>query len=105
VALKAATETFTNKVGALSTTQLEAPNATTKLHNTKNELRGRPLPSRVPTNPRVTSFPMESGWKSNPFGGSVDLGLLPQIPKGHQELLARERDLEQRKLVFMEERG
>jgi hypothetical protein len=31
--------------------------------------------------------------KLNPFGGSVDLGLLPRIPKGLQVLVARMGDL------------
>jgi hypothetical protein len=41
---------------------------------------------------------------SNPFGGSVDLGLLLRIPTGLQVLVAREGDLEHLSLVGMEER-
>ena len=39
-ALEGDDRTFTNKVGALSTTQLEAPNTTTKLHHNGIWLRG-----------------------------------------------------------------
>jgi hypothetical protein len=42
--------------------------------------------------------------KSNPFGGTVDLGLLPQIPKGLQVLVARMEDIENLIFVAMEER-
>jgi hypothetical protein len=42
--------------------------------------------------------------KSNPFGGSVDLGLLLRIPKGLQVLVAREGDLGKISLVAMVER-
>jgi hypothetical protein len=41
---------------------------------------------------------------SNPFGGSVDLGLLLRIPKGLQVLVSREGDLEHLRLVVTEER-
>jgi hypothetical protein len=47
---------------------------------------------------------MKSVGKSNPFGGSVDLGLLLRIPKGLQVLVDREGDLENLSLVVMEER-
>jgi hypothetical protein len=40
---------------------------------------------------------------SNPFSGSVDIGLLLRIPKGLQVLVAREGDLEHLSLVVMEE--
>jgi hypothetical protein len=40
---------------------------------------------------------------SNPFGGSVDLGLLLRIPKGLQVQVAREGDLQHLSLVVMEE--
>src|ERR1041385_2232709 len=38
--LEGGNQTFTNKVGAISTTQLEAPNETTKLHHNGMWLRG-----------------------------------------------------------------
>jgi hypothetical protein len=41
---------------------------------------------------------------SNPFSGSVDLGLLLGIPKGLQVLVAIEEDIEHLSLVIMEER-
>jgi hypothetical protein len=42
--------------------------------------------------------------KSNCFGGSVDLGLLPRIPKGLQVLVARMVDLGIFSLATMDER-
>jgi hypothetical protein len=47
---------------------------------------------------------MKKVGNSNPFGESVDLGLLIQIPKGLQVLVAREGDLDHLRLVIMEER-
>jgi hypothetical protein len=44
-------------------------------------------------NIRVTSPSTKQGEKSNFLGGSIDLGLLPQIPKGLSVPVARERDL------------
>jgi hypothetical protein len=43
-----------HKVEDLSTTQLEAPNSTEKLCNTKHNLQGRNLPSRTWRHPRQT---------------------------------------------------
>jgi hypothetical protein len=42
--------------------------------------------------------------KSNGFGGSVDLGLLPRILEGLQVLVARMGDLVLRSFATMEER-
>ena len=44
----------------------------------KNDQR----PSRVPMNPRFTSSSKEWIWKSNRFGGRVDLGQLSQVLEG-----------------------
>ena len=44
----------------------------------KNDQR----PSRVPMNPRCTSSSKEWIWKSNRFGGRVDLGQLSQVLEG-----------------------
>jgi hypothetical protein len=41
-------ETFTQSIGASSTTQLEAPNKPTKVLHTKIEKGGRLLPARIP---------------------------------------------------------
>jgi hypothetical protein len=42
--------------------------------------------------------------KSNPFGGSVDLGLLTQTPKGFEVLVDRMGDLVYLSFATMEER-
>jgi hypothetical protein len=42
--------------------------------------------------------------KSNHLGGSVDLGLLPRIPKGHHVLVARMGDLVLWSFATMEEK-
>jgi hypothetical protein len=55
----------------------------------KNDQR----PSRVPMNPRCTSSSKEWIWKSNRFGGRVDLGQLSQVLEGQGVWVARERDL------------
>jgi hypothetical protein len=72
---------------------LEAPNRPTQALTHKIELGGRLIPARVPRNPRVTSSSMKWRGKSNCLGRSVDLGLLPRIPKGLQVLVARMGDL------------
>jgi hypothetical protein len=99
-------KTFTQSIGASSTTQLEAPNRTTKLLHTKIELWGWLLSARIPKNTRVTSSLMKwgGGGKSNCLGGSVDIDLLPQIPKGLQVLMARMGDLVLWSFATMEER-
>jgi hypothetical protein len=86
-------EIFTQSIGVSSTTQLKAPNRPTKLLHTKIEQGGRLLSARVPRNPRVTSPSMKWRGKSNRLGGSVNLGILPRIPKGFQGLVARMGDL------------
>jgi hypothetical protein len=68
-------EIFTQSIGASFTTQLEAPNNATKLLHTKIEQGGGFF------RPRVTSPSMKWRGKSNHLGGSVDLGILPRIPK------------------------
>jgi hypothetical protein len=83
---------------------LEAPNRPTKLLHTKIELGGRLLLARVPRNPRVTSPSIKLRGKSNHLGGSVDLGLLPQIPKGLQVLVARMGDIVLSSFATIEER-
>jgi hypothetical protein len=65
-----------------------------KLLQHKDKLQGQPLPSRVPKNPRVTKYTKCSRGKSNSFAKNVDLGVLSQFPKQHQELLGRERESE-----------
>jgi len=62
------------KVGAISTTELEAPNDD---HEGSQLSSGGDYPSRVSTNPRVTSSSMEWMGNTNSFGGSVDQDLLP----------------------------
>jgi hypothetical protein len=77
-----------HKVGAHSTTQLEAPNYTMKLlkHQArlKNDLLG------FPRKPRVTSSTKESRGNSNFFDQSVDLSLLLRFPKRGKDFLAIE---------------
>jgi hypothetical protein len=65
-----------------------------KLLQHEDKLQGQPLPSRVPKNPRVTKYTKYSRGKSNSFAKNVDLGVLSQFPKQHQELLGRERERE-----------
>jgi hypothetical protein len=66
---------FTNKVGAISITKLEAPN-TTKRFTTQIELQGRTLLSRVPKHPRVTRSTRDCKGDQVFLGGVVDLDLL-----------------------------
>jgi hypothetical protein len=47
---------------------------------------------------------MKCRGKSNHLGGSVDLGLLPQIPKGLQVLVTRMGDLVLWSFATMKER-
>jgi hypothetical protein len=54
-------------------------------------------------NTRVTPHDEMRG-KSYRLGGSVDLGLLTQIPKGHRDLVARMEDLVLWSSATMEER-
>jgi hypothetical protein len=97
-------ETFTQSIGASSTTQLEAPNRPTNPLHMKLSLGGQLLLARVPKNPRVTSSSMKWRGKSNCLGGSVDLGLLPRIPEGLQVLVATMGDLVLWSFATMEER-
>jgi hypothetical protein len=83
---------------------LDAPNKPTKLLHRKIELGEALLPARVPRNPRVTRTSKKWRGKSNRLGGSVDLGLLPQIPKGLQVLVARMGDLVILSFATMDER-
>ena len=89
------------KVGAFSTTELEAPNDD---HGGSQLISGGDYPSRVPTNPRVTSSSMEWMGNANSLGGSVDQDLLPRFPEGKQVWVAREGDLEAFQCLTMEER-
>jgi hypothetical protein len=97
-------DTFTQSIGASSRTQLDAPNKPTRLLHRKIELGEALLPARVPRNPRVTSPSKKWRGKSNRFGGSVDLGLRPRIPKGLQVLVARMGDLVILSFATMDER-
>jgi hypothetical protein len=79
---------------------LEAPNNTSKLLHTKIE-PGAASSDKGSKEPKSNKNSMKWMGNSNPFGGSVDLGLLLRIRKGFQVLVAREGDLVNLSLTLM----
>jgi hypothetical protein len=97
----AATKIFTLRVGASWTTLLEALN---KLLHTKNKLWGsffRLGFQESKSKKQLNGIDREFKF----IWWSVDLGLLPRIPKGLQVLVARVEDLVKLSLTLMEERA
>ena len=83
-ALEGGNRTFTNKVGALSTTELEAPNETMELHHNAMWLQGD-LNRLGCSNTQEEQNPHQKVLGNQiSFGGSVDLGLLLQSLANHQ---------------------
>jgi hypothetical protein len=84
VTLKALTETFTPILGILHNL-IDGSQQVQEALTTPRQDSRIPLPSRVPMRTKSYKFTKVSKEKSDSFGEDVDLDLLTQLPKGHQD--------------------